>query len=124
VNAVTRIIPKLIDEGRYVYAYMGVQIQSLNLNLQERFDLTQARGAYVTGVTADGPADDAGLVPAQDDDGRGGDLIIAINGEPVQDTEALIAYLVFNAEVGETVDLTVVRDGETVSVPLTLGARP
>ena len=97
---------------------------SLIRRLPDQVDLTQARGAYVTGVTADGPADDAGLVPAQDDDGRGGDLIIAINGEPVQDTEALIAYLVFNAEVGETVDLTVVRDGETVSVPLTLGARP
>ena len=124
VNAVTRVIPKLIEEGRYIYAYMGVQIQSLNLNLQERFGLPQSRGAYVTGVTDDGPAEEAGLVPAQDDDGTGGDLIIAIDGRPVQDTEELIAYLVFNAEVGQTIDLTVVRDGETVTVPLTLGARP
>jgi 2-alkenal reductase len=124
VNAVTRIIPKLIEEGRYIYAYMGVQIQSLNLNLQERFDLDQSRGAYVTGITGDGPAEDAGLVPAEETDGTGGDLIIAIDGQPIQDTEELIAYLVFNAEVGQTIDLTVVRDGETVTVPLTLGARP
>ena len=124
VNAVTRIIPKLIEEGRYIYAYMGVQIQSLNLNLQDRFGLSQAKGAYVTGVTTDGPAEAAGLVPAEETDGTGGDLIIAIDGKPILDTEELIAYLVFNAEVGQTIDLTVVRDGETVTVPLTLGARP
>ncbi len=124
VNAVRRVVPKLIEEGRYIYAYMGVQIQSLNLNIQENLDLALSKGAYVTGVTADGPADDAGLIPAQGNDGRGGDLIVAIDGSPVQDTEELISYLVFNAEVGQTVELTVVRDGETISLPLTLGARP
>jgi 2-alkenal reductase len=124
VNAVTRIIPKLIEQGEYIYAYMGVQIQSLNLNLQERYRLPQPSGAYVTGVTAEGPADVAGLVPAEENDGTGGDLIIAVDGQPVLDTESLIAYLVFDAEVGQTIDLTVVRDGQTISVPLTLGARP
>jgi len=124
VNAVSRIIPKLIEEGRYIYGYMGVQIQSLNLNLQERFELPQVTGAYVTGVTEDGPAEEAGLVPALETDGTGGDLIIAIDGQTVKDTEELIAYLVFNTEVGQTIELTVLRDGETITVPLTLGARP
>jgi 2-alkenal reductase len=124
VNAVRRVIPKLIEEGQYIYAYMGVQIQSLNLNLQDRLGLPRPSGAYVTGITPDGPAEDAGLIPAQGDDGRGGDLIVAIDGQQVQDTEQLISYLVFNADVGQTVELTVLRDGETISVPLTLGARP
>jgi 2-alkenal reductase len=124
VNAVTRIVPKLIADGEYTYSYMGVQIQPLNLNTQELFGLPQVKGAYVTGVTEDGPADDAGLVPADLNDGTGGDLIVAIDGQPLQDTESLIAYLVFHTEVGETVDLTVIRDGERVTVPLTLGARP
>jgi 2-alkenal reductase len=124
VNAVKRIIPTLVEKGEYIYSYLGVQIQSLNLSLQERFNLPEFRGAYVTGVTSDGPADDAGLVPARESDHRGGDLIVAIDGNPVQDTEELIAYLVFHTEVGQTVDLSVIRDGETVSVPLTLGARP
>lgn len=124
VNAVRRVIPRLIEEGRYVYAFMGVQIQSLNLNLQERFDLPRPTGAYVTGVTPNGPADDAGLISAQEIDGRGGDLIVAIDGQPVQDTEQLISYLVFQADVGQTVELTIMRDGETITLPLTLGARP
>jgi len=124
VNAVSRIVPTLIEHGEYIYSYLGVQIQSLNLNLQERFALPQFRGAYVTGITPGGPADDAGLVSARESDRRGGDLIVAIDGQPVQDTEELIAYLVFNTAVGQTVDLSVIRDGETVIVPLTLGARP
>jgi 2-alkenal reductase len=124
VNAVRRIVPTLIEKGEYIYSYLGVQIQSLNLSLQERFNLPEFKGAYVTGITSDGPADDAGLVPARDSDRRGGDLIVAIDGFPVQDTEELIAYLVFNTEVGQTVDLSIIRDGETVSLPLTLGARP
>ena len=124
VNAVRRIVPTLIEQGEYIYSYLGVQIQSLNLALQERFNLPQFRGAYVTGVTSGGPADDAGLVPARTSDRRGGDLIIAVDDNPIEDTEELIAYLVFNTEVGQTIDLSVIRDGETISVPLTLGARP
>lgn len=124
VNAVHRIVPTLIENGRYIYSYMGVSVQSLNLNLQERFDLPQVSGAYVTSITVDSPSDDAGLIAARDSDGQGGDLIIAIDGQPVRDTEELIAYLVFDTTVGQTVDLTVLRDGETITVPLTLGARP
>ncbi|GMQ78483.1 MAG: trypsin-like peptidase domain-containing protein [Anaerolineae bacterium] len=124
VNAVKQIIPVLIEEGEYKYSYMGIQIQSLNLNLQERYDLLQPFGAYVTGVTPGAPADDAGLIPANRTDGKGGDLIIAIEGQVVENTESLIAYLVFKSKVGQTVDLTVIRDGETISLPMTLGARP
>ncbi len=78
----------------------------------------------MTGITPASPADDAGLVPAQGSDGRGGDLIVAIDGQTIEDTDELIAYLVFNTEVGQTVELTVIRDGETITLPLTLGPRP
>jgi 2-alkenal reductase len=124
VNAVRRIIPRLIEEGRYIYSYMGVQIQSLNLILQEQLELPRPSGAYVTSITPASPAEDAGLIPAQGSNGRGGDLIVAIDGQTIQDTDELIAYLVFNTEVGQTVELTVIRDGETITLPLTLGPRP
>jgi 2-alkenal reductase len=124
VNAVRRIIPSLITNGSYVYSYMGVRIQPLNLNLQELYNLPQVAGAYVVGVTAGGPADESGLVPADEETGQGGDLIIAVDGRPVANSEQLIAYLVFNTEVGQTITLTVLRGNETVEVPLTLAARP
>jgi 2-alkenal reductase len=124
VNAVRRIIPSLITNGSYVYSYMGVQIRSLNLNIQEQLGLPQVTGAYLSGVTPNGPADNADLIPANETDGRGGDLIIAIDGQPILDTEGLIAYLVFHTEVGQTVNLTVLRGDETITVPVTLSARP
>ena len=124
VNAVHQIAPVLIDEGEFTYSYMGVSIQSLNLNLQDLYDLPQPVGAYVTGVTPNAPADQAGLISANRANRLGGDLIVAINDEPVLDTESLIAYLVFDTRVGETVELTVIRDGETIELPMTLGARP
>jgi 2-alkenal reductase len=96
----------------------------LNLNLQERFELPQVTGAYVVGTTPGGPADESDLISANESDGRGGDLIIAVDGQPILDTEQLIAFLVFNTEVGQTINLTVLRGNETVNVPLTLGARP
>jgi len=124
INAIRRIIPVLIEQGSYNYAYMGVQIQSLNLNLQEQYKLSQSTGAYVTSINDPGPAKDAGLIPSSVTDGTGGDLIIAIDGIPIRDTEELIAYLVFNASIGQTVELTIIRDGQTVIVPLTLDSRP
>jgi S1-C subfamily serine protease len=124
VNAVRRIIPTLIEKGSYDYAFMGVQIQSLNLNLQEQYGLSQVTGAYVTRVEPNSPASEAGLVAAQDTDGVGGDLIVAVDGRPVRDTEELISYLVFNSSVGQTIELSVLREGKITTVPLTLGERP
>ena len=51
-------------------------------------------------------------------------MIVAVDGEPVVSSDDLIAYLVFNTEVGQTVELTVIRDGEETMIPLTLGERP
>lgn len=123
VNAVKKIVPKLITDQEYVYPYMGIRMLSLDLELQEVFDLPQTSGTYITDVTPNSPAEEAGLIGAGGD-GPGGDLIIAIDGDPVDSTDDLIAYLVFETEVGQVVDLTVIRDGETINIPLTLGERP
>ena len=121
VNAVKQIVPRLITDGSYIYPYMGIRMLTLNLELQEQLELPQATGAYVTEVTEDSPAVDAGLIGAN---GPGGDLIIAVDGRAVLSSDDLIAYLVFQSEVGQVIELTVIRDGEEVLIPLTLGERP
>ena len=63
------------------------------------------------------PVDTLGTLP-------GGDFIIAVDGRPVSEPDDLIAFLVFDAVVGQTISLTVIRDGEQIEVPLTLGERP
>lgn len=121
VNAVKRIVPVLIDEGAYIYPYLGVRMLSLTLDLQQELELDRIGGAYLTEVSPGSPAADAGLVGVA---GPGGDLVVAINGEPVTSSDDLISYLVFETQVGQTVDLTVLRDGEEITVPVTLGERP
>lgn len=126
VKAVKRVVPALIESGDYVYPYLGISTFSGNIDLdrQQALDLPQVTGVYVTGVTEGGPAAEAGLVSAPAGEGPGGDLIIAIDDQEVQEFADLISYLVFETDVGQTVELTVIRDGETMTVPLTLGARP
>ena len=89
------------------------------------------RGALVVDVLPDSPADDAGLhgsdrqVEIEDMELRvGGDVIVAIDGEPIKTFADVAAYLARSTEVDETVTLTVLRQGEEVDVDVTLAARP
>ena len=125
VAAVQQIIPTLIEEGSYTYPYMGVSFDGeISLSDQSTFGLNQTQGAYILGLQRDGPAARAGLVAANSSSGRGGDLIIAIDGEAIGDFADLNSYLVFNTAVGQTIQVTVLRDGDRLVIPLTLGARP
>jgi 2-alkenal reductase len=125
VEAVKQIVPSLVENGSYDYPYMGVGFdEEVSLGDQETFGLSQTQGAYVLNVTQGSPADEAGLIAADPTTGRGGDLVIAIDGQPVNEFSDLNAYLVFHSSPGQTVDLTVLRNGEQIVVPLTLAERP
>lgn len=130
VNIVKRVVPKLIEDGQYSYPYLGMtSLPEVSLLEQEALGLPQSVGVYVTGVVPGGPADRAGVragsTPTRMPDlMAGGDLIIAIDGVEVRDFGDLITYLVAHAEVGQTVTLTVLQDGETVDRRVTLEARP
>lgn len=125
VQAVAQIVPSLIENGSYDYSYIGAGFDDeISLAEQETFGLSQLRGTYVLNVTQGSPADEAGLVAANPNTGRGGDLVTAIDGQPVKDFSDLNAYLVFNTEPGQTIELTVLRDGEEMTLPLTLASRP
>lgn len=128
VNAVHRIVPSLIANGIYHYSYIGIRMVSLDLAAQERMGLPQVAGAYVTDLSPGSPAALAGLRASGFNDSvgiiSGGDLIIAIDGHPIASPDDVISYLVFESEVGQTVQLTIIRNGEQIELPLTLGERP
>jgi S1-C subfamily serine protease len=125
VQAVWRIVPSLVEAGRHRYAYMGASFApELTLARMEDYDLPQTQGAYVSGLLAGGPAAAAGLVAANRDSGRGGDLIVAIDGRPVNDFGDLNSYLVFHTRPGQTVAVRLWRDGREIELPMTLGERP
>jgi 2-alkenal reductase len=89
------------------------------------------RGALVQDVVPGGPADKAGLRGSQrqvEIDGQqvrvGGDVIVAINDQPVKEMDDLIAYLASSTRVGEKATLTIMRDGAEEKISVTLEARP
>ncbi|MCZ7546811.1 MAG: trypsin-like peptidase domain-containing protein [Anaerolineae bacterium] len=130
-NLVQRVAQALIDEGSYHYAWLGISGRTIDLDLIEALDLeANQRGVLVDTVTSGGPADDAGLrgndatVTVDGQDLRvGGDIIIAVNDEPIRFMDELIAYLVEETQPGDEITLTVLRDGQEVPVAVTLGDR-
>jgi len=132
INIIKRVVPALIETGRYDYPYLGISSlsqTSLNLNTLERINLPpDTVGIYVTCVTPGGPADKAGLrgAGACNEGGLrpGGDLIVAIDGRPLTTFNDLISYLVSSTQVGQTIVVTVEREGERVDLTLTVGPRP
>ncbi|MER3545596.1 MAG: 2-alkenal reductase [Chloroflexota bacterium] len=130
INTVKRIIPALIRDGHYTYPWLGISAAGeLDLETQRALGLPQSTGVYVTEVTPGGPADKAGIRAGTRNVGlgqlrAGGDLIIAIDGHEVRDFADLVGYLVSQTEVGQTVTLTIIRNGRQMDVQVTLGARP
>jgi S1-C subfamily serine protease len=130
-NIVKRVTPFLISAGKYDYPYLGITSKGSDLTLmeQEALGLSRSTGVYVTGVTAGGPAEKAGLHGGSQDTSipglqAGGDLIIAVDGQPVLTYNDLIGYLVKSKSPGDKVNLTIIRDGKEMNLELTLDKRP
>jgi len=130
VNLVKRVVPGLIRDGKYEYPYLGISSSSeLSLSEIEALGLNTYTGAYVLNVTPGSPADQAGI-KAGDTPTRiqglnaGGDLITAFDARPVTTFDELLSYLITSKSPGETVVLTVLRDGQPIDVTVTLGKRP
>jgi len=129
---VNQVVPELIKTGHYAHPYLGIQISSMIPDVAKAMNLpADQRGALVGGVTAGGPADKAGIKASQTPvtvNGQpfsvGGDVIIAYNGQAVKSSDDLITFLARSGVVGQKVTLTVLRGGNHVEVPVTLGARP
>ena len=125
-----RVVPVLIRDGKYEYPYLGVTSQDeLSLFLIEELDLPQTTGAYIASVTPGSPADQAGLRGGSIETSvpnllAGGDLIVAVDGRPVRVFGDMLGYLVTNKSPGDTVVMTILRDGEQKEVTVTLGKRP
>ena len=125
-----RVVPVLIRDGKYEYPYLGVTSQDeLSLFLIEELNLPQTTGAYIASVTAGSPADQAGLRGGSIETTvpnllAGGDLIVAVDGRPVRVFGDMLGYLVTNKSPGDTVVMTIIRDGEQKEVTVTLGKRP
>jgi S1-C subfamily serine protease len=132
INVAKRVVPALIADGRYDYAYLGISGVTLRADAAEEIGLARdTRGALLIEVTDGTPAAEAGLIGSDENfDSRdslpplGGDVITAINGTQVRTVGDVIAFIAGGPRPGDRVVLTILRDGEVLEIQLTLGTRP
>ena len=136
-NAITKIVPTLIEKGTYPHPYFGAKIATVNSDILQnittglpsaaRTALSNLKGAYVDTITKNGPADKAGVHGSTTDQyslKHGGDIITAIDGHPIVKSDDLISYIDQHKSVGDNITLTVYRNGHTLDLKATLTARP
>ena len=135
-NTVRRVVPELISRGYYPHPWLGTYMLDLTPAIAKVFreagmDVPVEAGLLVTEAVAGAAADKAGVrggsrvvrigrysIPLD------GDIIIAVGGEAVDSFEELTVYLETQTSVGDTVPLTIIRDGVEQTIPITLEARP
>ncbi len=129
---VSKVVPELIKSGHYDHAFIGISGTTLIPDLATAMNLqSNQRGVLVRDVTAGSPAAQAGLQGSAkqvtingEQTTVGGDVITAIDDQPVKSFNDLVAYLARSTSVGQAVTLTILRGGQSQSVKLTLAARP
>ncbi len=131
VDAVKRVVPELIDGGEYEHPWIGVSGLDVNSDIAEEMDLNRSYGFLIVDVVEDSPASRAGIKAGNrtariqgSNVNVGGDVIVGINREKMRDITDILLYLETQTEVGEKVNITVIRDGQRTDIPLTLGSRP
>lgn len=110
-NMAKAVMDQLLTNGKVSRGMLGVTIQSVDADLASSLNLPAARGAIVTSVTAGGPAERAGI--------KRGDVVTAINNQPVIDSNSL-RNQVASMKPGSTATVTVARNGrdQNLQVPL------
>ena len=127
---VRRVVLALIKDGEYEHAYLGVSLATVTPLIAKANGLDRPHGVYVNQVLRGGPA--ASVL--QGSEGRrrvsgevaptGGDIIVAINGNKIDTRQQLSSYLALKTSPGETVSVTVIRNGKRQTIKLELGSRP
>jgi S1-C subfamily serine protease len=123
INTAKNVLTRLGEGQTVERPWLGIGITALTSEMADALNLTVDQGAYVLEVVPGSPADDAGLIGSGTtfggDPDKGGDVITAIDGEPVKSAENLINFL-NGKKAGDQVTLTVVRGGKTLELSVTL----
>ena len=131
-SSILREIAPLITSGSYNnHPWTGASGTDMSFGIAQAMNTSVTYGWLIAQVTSGGPADTAGLragTTLVQVDGTfviiGGDIIIAINGTRIRNTDDISTYLEEYTLPGQTINLTVVRNDETLTLPLTLGTLP
>lgn len=131
VNAVKQIAPELIATGTYKHPFLGVGAVAITESIADELNLPVREGLIVQSVTPGSGAAAAGIRPSAQprqvrsrEVGVGGDIIVAVDGQPMRRSPDLLVYLERNRRPGDTVTVTISRDGQRQDIPVRVGERP
>ncbi len=112
-NMALHVAKAIISKGKVERGWLGLTIQDITPELAHSFNLPNTRGVLVANVFRDGPADRAGI--------RKGDVIVRYEGKEILDA-ADFRNQVATAPISQRVTLTVIRDGKTMEIPISIGS--
>jgi S1-C subfamily serine protease len=131
-DTITKIVPTLIEKGSYVHPFFGLKGGTLTSDIARNVTglpaaATNLRGIYVDTITKNGPADRAGIRGSTTDQyskKHVGDIIIDVDKHPVSRMDDMISYIGKHKSVGDSMTLTVYRNGHILDLKAILTARP
>jgi serine protease Do len=115
INVAKDILPQLRSRGKVVRGWLGVQIQALTDDMARTYRMKEGKGALISDVTNDSPAEKAGL--------KAGDVVTGVDGRAIEDNGDLSSYIASKAP-GTTVNLRVMREGGEQTIAVVLGTFP
>jgi S1-C subfamily serine protease len=137
VDTVRRVVPALVEQGYFPHPWLGLRYvwnltpERARILEELGMQVPVGEGLLIVETYADSPADDAGLRGGQNRARIGsaillvgGDILTAIGGQPITNDRDLARYLDTETTVGQTVQVTILRDGEEMTVSVTLRERP
>ena len=111
-NTAKQITDQIIANGYVAYPYMGVSAAPITPNVAAQAGLSVDHGVYIVNIGPNSPADDAGI--------QQGDVILAIDGQQIDETHSFEEVL-FMHKPGDKVEVTILRNGKQMTVNVTLG---
>ncbi len=110
-----QVMEQIVTQGNVTRGWIGIEAQDITPELAESFKLSQAKGALIAGVLHNSPADKAGL--------RAGDILLAIEGNPIADSSAML-NLIAALKPDQKATVQIARAGQTLNVAILIGKRP
>jgi S1-C subfamily serine protease len=131
INSAKKIMGDLISTGSYAHPFVGIGTAEITPTVASQLSLPVQQGLLVQGVEPNSAAGQAGLQAGSQQRqagarsvAAGGDIITAVDGQPMKRPEDFISYLELQKKAGDPMTLTILRGGQQQDVSLTLGQRP
>ncbi len=115
INLAKTIMTQLIKEGKVVRPWVGIGLQDLTPELMTAFNLKEKEGALISQVLPESPAEKAGL--------KTGDIVVELDGKKIKNGQDVVRE-VLKRQVGQKIQLVVMREGKRVEVSVTTAQMP